>query len=343
MKKILITTPFFPPNVGGPAEHSKNIFDNFKLKYNVEVVIFSRYLNLPTIIRHLFFLIEIFKKIRDKDLIFCFDSFSAAIPTILASIFCNKKVILRIGGDLVSEQYCEVELLSLDDFYKKLINKDIKLNLKLKIKLYLQKFVIQKSYGIIFTSVWQKNIYDNYYKLPKNIYIINNPLPNNKTILMNINNNEINKNLFLSITRNISFKNLSNLRKAFELAKKEKTELILETKNINKELLLKKMSLSRAYICASIYDISPNTVLESFSLNLPCILTKNTGFYELLKDKGVCRFIDPLNIEDIKNAIIEMTDDNEYFKYKNNLKNFIWTETWDSIYKKYDKIITENT
>ena len=141
----------------------------------------------------------------------------------------------------------------------------------------------------------------------------------------------------------MAFKNQKKVIEAIELAKEQFENIYFENQLGSWDSCLKRISLSRAYICASISDISPNQVLESLSLGIPVIMTKHSGFYELLKDKNVARFIDPFKVEDLRDAIIEMCHDDIYNLYKKSLEEFnqnsSWPETWESLFKKYEIII----
>lgn len=346
MKKILLATPMMPPTAGGPATHAKKLYEFFGSQaelYTVDLFNFETVKNSR--LRHLKAFFKILKLGRGKDIIFCLDGFSVALPAILANKFLNKKIVLRIGGDLVHEQYVEEFLVPMDLFYEKLKKGEIKLGWKLNLKLSVQKYVLRKASKIIFTTNWQKEIYEKFYQLPKTI-VINNPADKiDRSVYVNIPYDKKSDLTFTSITRQVAFKNQAKIREAIDLAKQDFPNIYLDTELGSWESCLKRISMSRAYICASISDISPNQVLESLSLGIPVIMTKNSGFYELLKDKGVARFIDPFNLDDIKNAILEMCQMQIYNEYKKNAEEFneknLWPENWTTLFAKYEIIIDE--
>jgi glycosyltransferase involved in cell wall biosynthesis len=98
--------------------------------------------------------------------------------------------------------------------------------------------------------------------------------------------------------------------------------------------------MSRAYICASVSDISPNQVLEAVSLKIPIIISKHTGITNILKENKVARVVDPFNISDMENAVLEMCNDEIYNEYKKNLEKFTWPQTWTTLFKQYESIIS---
>lgn len=353
-KKILIATPMMPPTSGGPAIHAKKLMEFFvggsQASAQAELFNFEKLNKYPAGVRHVLAFLKIFKMSLGKDIIFALDGFSVALPAVIVGIITRKKVILRIGGDLVHEQYVENNLISMDVFYEKLKAGQLKLNWKLKIKLWVQKFVNNNASGIIFNTTWQKKMYENFYNLPANIWIILNPLEKiDDSVLEQIDYTPSSNLTFTSITRDVAFKNKKNLRLAIEDAKKMFPDIVLEEKTGNWAETLKKIFVSRAYVCASISDICPNTVLESLSVGVPVIMTRNSGLYELLKqknpDEDFCIFVDPFSVADIANAVLLMCNEARYTKLKNNAVNFtknnLWSQNWKTLCRQYEEIARE--
>lgn len=361
MKKILIATPMMPPTAGGPATHAKKLSEFFSANGAGEaraastLFNFEKYKKYPSGIRHFltfFTFINPFSKyyFRKFDIIFAFDGFTVALPAILAGIILNKKIILRIGGDFVYENFLYIKEVDYESYYENL-NKNLQIikskNYSLYLKFLIQKFILEKSYGIIFNTAWQKDIFSKHYNLKnKKLFVIENPIEKisheefqNEKLSRSF-QDAINKNkfIFTSITRDIPYKNLKRLKKVFaELGDK----FYLDMQHGTHNSCLKRISLSHAYICASLSDISPNQVQEALSLKIPIIISKYTGITNYLDKQGVVKVIDPFSEDDIKNAILSMTDSNIYAKYKNNLNNFFWPQNWDSLFKQYQEIIFE--
>lgn len=347
MIKILLATPMMPPTAGGPATHAKKLYDYFNNQSDnrVEFFNFESLNKYPAGIRHFFAFVQIFYKSLSVSTILCLDGFSVALPSTVVKILLGKKLILRIGGDLVHEQYVEQDTVSMDEFYVKLKAGEINLSSKLKIKLLIQKFVLKNADTIVFTTSWQRDMYTNFYTLPESQIVINNPI--DKIDFDNIlsDKNKLDnplpedKIIFTSITRDVAFKNQKRVKEAIEKVLLINKDVYLETKRGARESCLYKISNSRAYICASISDISPNQVLEALSIGVPVIMTKNSGFFELFKDKNVCRFVEPNNVDDIRDAILEMCEDNIWNNYRINISNLDWPESWDTLLAKYDNLL----
>jgi glycosyltransferase involved in cell wall biosynthesis len=354
MSNILLATPMMPPTPGGPATHAKKLFDHF----GWTLFNFEKYKNFPSGIRHILAFFEIFQLSKRADIIFALDGFTVALPAVLVGRITGKKVILRIGGDFIYENFLHIKEADYESFYRSFNNNKKQMGWKLYFKYLVQKFVTQNCYGIIFNTNWQKKIFEEHYSLKdKKLFVIENPIePISKEIYENEqlspefeNAIQENKFIFTSITRDIPYKNLTRLKRVFSKLESTFTspegggwEGALETTQGSWPSCLKRISYSRAYICASISDISPNTVLEALSLGIPVIMTKYCGLTEQLKDTGVVRLVDPFNEQDIQNAIIEMCDDVIYNQYMINIQKFNKehsNQTWEKLYRQYQEII----
>ncbi len=322
--KILIATGIFPPDIGGPAQYAKELAEEFlRQGHKVKVLAYKFKKKLPTGIRHLFYFLRLFFSLGGIDLIIALDTFSVGLPTILAARIFGKKTILRTGGDFLWENYVQKtgNPLTIKDFY----DKKPKLSLKFKLVFSLSKFVLKNSSAIVFSTKWQRDIFIKNYGLDFNkTFIIENFYGDKKN-----NAEPIGKN-FLWAGRRIKIKNLSLLETAFSEAQKQNSSIKLNiSEKISHENLMEKIKNCYAVILPSLSEISPNFILDAISFNKPFILTKETGFYEKLKEIGL--FVDPLDKEDIKNKILFLTDGKNYLEYKNRISNFKFGHSWKEI------------
>ena len=353
MKKVILVTPHMPPTAGGPSIHAKKLLDHFSTAPNppsqmkgiqISLFNFEKYKKYPSGIRHLLAFFSIFKKSVGKDTILALDGFTVALPSIFVGKILRKKVIIRVGGDFIYEQFLNLKQVDFLNFYKNFNLHKKFFSWKLYLKYLVQKFVLQNADEIIFNTSWQRNIFQQHYKLSPKLYVVENPVEAieskvyenakvNDSFLEKVNSQ---KYIFTSITRDIPYKNLKRLKKVFsEMGE----NYFLETEQGSRESCLKRISLSRAYICASISDISPNQVQEALSLKIPIIISKYTGITEYIEKQGVAKVVDPFDENDIKNALLEMCDESKYLEYKKNLENFKWPQTWESLFEQYKEIL----
>lgn len=190
---IVIATGIFPPDVGGPATFVKNLSKRLVGKsVKVTVVTYSDLereekededynivripRRLPFGLRHFEYLFWLFLASINHDLVYAQDITAAGLPALIVQQILGKKMIMRIGGDLLWERYAESRRthLSMNEFYKKGTHKN-------KLIFKIGKKVLGNCERIFVTAENLKKIYIKYYGVePSKIEILHNPLPNFK-------------------------------------------------------------------------------------------------------------------------------------------------------------------
>ncbi len=324
MKKILIATGIFPPDIGGPAQYAKNLLEEFLRRgFKARVLSYKTEKRLPPGLRHLWYFFRLLFVLPDSDLIIALDTFSVGLPAVLAAKIFNKKIIIRTGGDFLWESYVERtgHLIALPRFYEKMPV----LSVKEKIVFSLTKFLLKNCSALVFSTSWQKEIFERYYGLKSNkSFIIENFFGEKITSSAPKEKN------FIYAGRPLKLKNLEILKGAFGEAAKQDSGLKLEiiTGRPYSEVM-EKLRRCYAAILVSLSEISPNFILDAISANKPFILTKETGLYEKLKDIGI--FINPLDKNDIKEKILSLANDKIYEETKNKIENFNFRHAWEEI------------
>ncbi|MEK7515502.1 MAG: glycosyltransferase family 4 protein [Patescibacteria group bacterium] len=103
--KIVIATPLYPPEIGGPATYAKLLEDGLLAKgVEVELVKFSEVRHLPKIIRHYVYYRLILKAARSADVILALDPVSVGLPAMYAARKARKPFVVKIVGDYAWEQ-----------------------------------------------------------------------------------------------------------------------------------------------------------------------------------------------------------------------------------------------
>lgn len=103
--KLVIATPLYPPEIGGPATYAKLLEEGLpKQGISVEVVKFSDVRRLPNAIRHIAYCQKILNRARNADAILALDALSVGWPVYFANLFLRKPFFVKIVGDHVWEQ-----------------------------------------------------------------------------------------------------------------------------------------------------------------------------------------------------------------------------------------------
>ena len=297
--KILITTGIYPPESGGPATYVKNLARVLvEQGHQVGVITYSdqssyngddslnykliRIKKGNKILNYIKFFKVVNKNVKNFDLVYCFDHFSAGIPSVLACKLNKKKIAIRVGGDFIWERYVEKtgEEISLKEYYSKKKN-----NNDWRFKVI--NFIFKLTDLLIFSTDFQKDIFEEHYALNyKKIKIIPNPIIVEKETENSLNRNrEIVwagrmlklKNLFnlvlvFSEIKNNNFKLVlfgeGNIKKDLEVfIKKNNFQNIEINDKISQKSLNEKIKSCHAFVLPSHTDISPNIILNCIRYN----------------------------------------------------------------------------
>ena len=109
--KLLIATPLYPPEIGGPATYAKALEDGLPQvgelnspALEVEVVKFGEVRHLPKLIRHWAYYRRVLRAAREADVVLALDPVSVGLPACLAAKKAMKPFVVKIVGDYAWEQ-----------------------------------------------------------------------------------------------------------------------------------------------------------------------------------------------------------------------------------------------
>lgn len=119
--KLVIATPLYPPEIGGPATYAKLLEDGLPGKgIEVELVKFSDVRHMPKLIRHYAYYRRVLRAARTADAVLALDPVSVGLPAMKAAKKAGKPFFLKIVGDYAWEQGQQRfgVTVSLDEFVK---------------------------------------------------------------------------------------------------------------------------------------------------------------------------------------------------------------------------------
>lgn len=103
--KLVIATPLYPPESGGPATYARTLETELpKRGWSVEVVKFADVRALPKLRRHLAYAKLAYRAAKRADAVLALDPVSVGVPTMLACFFARRPYFLKVGGDYAWEQ-----------------------------------------------------------------------------------------------------------------------------------------------------------------------------------------------------------------------------------------------
>ena len=103
--KLLISTPLYPPDIGGPATYAHTLETELpKRGIEVSLLKFGDVRHLPKGIAHVAYAIKLFRALSDIDMIIALDVASVGFPTALVAMLRGRKFVVKIVGDYAWEQ-----------------------------------------------------------------------------------------------------------------------------------------------------------------------------------------------------------------------------------------------
>lgn len=328
--KILIASGIYPPDIGGPAQYARNLFETWRREGNdVKVAAYRWERAFPPLIRHILYFTKVIRKGWGADLILVLDTWSAAVPTMLACKLMGKKYILRTGGDFLWEDFVERtgEPVLFREFYEK--KRDFTFKEKLVFK--WGGASLRNAACVIFSTKWQRDIFVPVYKIdPTKTEIVANFCGAREEFM------EPENRSFVGGTRVLRWKNIDLLKSAFAKAEemvkaKGLADVELDLGRAVYSSFVEKIRRSYAVILVSIGDISPNMILDAIRAGTPFIVTKETGIADLIRPCAI--FVDPLDEKDISEKIVWLADPKNRAEQAKKVQQFSFAHTWEDIAK----------
>lgn len=336
LMKILIASGIYPPDIGGPAQYARNLYETWKKRGDdVKVAAYRWERAFPPILRHFLYFLKIIRKGWNADLILVLDTWSAAVPAMYACKLMHKKYIIRTGGDFLWESYVERtgDMVLFKDFYNTSMNK---FSRKEKLVFKLGGASLRSAYLLIFSTKWQRDIFEKVYNLDtKKSRIVENYCGEREPFI------EPENRMFVAGTRPLKWKNADLLKEVFEEARNEVKRLNLPDIELDcgkavYDSFVEKIHRSYAVILISLGDISPNMILDAVRTGTPFIVTKENGITHLIKDAAL--FVDPKNRKDIIEKIVWLADPKNRDIQAKKVQKLLFKHSWEEIAEEIVKI-----
>lgn len=319
--RIVIATPFYPPETGILATYAAGIEGALKsLGHDVVVVVFDK--RFPPIVRHVAYTARLLSVLSGASFVLALDTWSVGIPTLIASRIRSIPLVLRIGGDYLWEHYIARtgEEILISEFYAVARG----LSLLERVIHGCNALLLRSAHHVFFNTLFQKRIWDAAYQIPPELSsILENFYPAKRTAP------PAKKAVFVSANRGARYKNIARLKAAFDRVQARHPDIELDTRMVPHDQQLVRLASSYAAIIPSISEIGSNIAIESVSFGRPFITTSDTGTKERLAECGL--YIDTRSTEALEAAIKQLLDPEVYERLAHAAQAFSFTHSWDEI------------
>ncbi|MBU3968912.1 glycosyltransferase family 4 protein [Patescibacteria group bacterium] len=351
--KIVIATPVYPPEIGGPATYTVELVNRIKNKHNIIIVTFAdnpiildriKFLytskKRPLPIRLLLFFLKLLFASRSADVIYVQNAMAAGLPAMLVSKLLRKPLVLKFVGDEAWERATQQKITTkeLGEFLQ---NPDK--NLKIKIMMIIQGIVLRNSDIITTPSLYLGEELKRAYKIKNNSFKVNyNAMDddeNNEVYDASVKIKKI-KNQIMTTARLVVWKGIDGVIKAVSILKNkipniklvvagdgpemDNLKKLVNDLNVSENVKLlgrvtrietfKLRKESEIYVLNSTYEGLPHTVLTSFSSKIPVIATDIPGTNEVVYHKKTGLLVPPRNAEKLAEEIELLLKDKDLQK-----------------------------
>ena len=156
--KILVVTPLYPPEIGGPATRAV-ILERELPKRGIEVDIlpFSTVRHRSKVFGRIVYAWQIFKRARSADLLYVLDPVSVGFPAMIAAFFAFRPYLLSVVGDYAWEQGVQRFGVkeTLDQFVELPASR---YRLPVRMLIFIERFVARFAKRIVAPSKYLKGI-----------------------------------------------------------------------------------------------------------------------------------------------------------------------------------------
>ncbi|MAZ41050.1 hypothetical protein CL654_02945 [bacterium] len=280
---ILIATGLYPPDIGGPANHTILLEKELpKRGWKVRTASFRFFRKFPRIVRHSLYFDFLFLKAFGSRIVYAQDTVSVGFPALLVSKLLRKKFVVRVPGDYAWEQARARHgvLDSLEDFQTK------RYGFFVEFLRSIQRRVVQGADLVIVPSDYMKGIVSGWGVEPQTVYSsIDMPL-----------SYELPKKrpegfLIVSAGRRVPWKGFEALE---SVVQKEKDWHLFIASDLSKKEALGWIKTADVFVLNSTYEGLSHVLIETMSLDTPIITTNIGGNPELIED-GINGILIPSN------------------------------------------------
>jgi len=300
--RLLIATPLYPPEIGGPATYAKILSDELpKRRIEVEVVKFSEIRHLPKIVRHYAYYRRVLAMARQCDAVLALDPVSVGLPAMQAAQKAKKPFVVKIVGDYAWEQGQQRfgVTQSLDEFVK-----SSRVPFMVRVLRKIQIRVAAAATQVIVPSEYLKTIVTAWGIAPEKIKVIYNGMVLPEHVEAQTKNSD--EFLIVSSGRDVPWKGFDAIKR---IVKKEQDWRFFLAHGLSRSEALGWVKTADVFVLNSQYEGFAHALIEAMMLGTPVVATRVGGNPELITDGDTGMLVPAGDDEALHAALMKVAND----------------------------------
>lgn len=344
--KIVIATPIYPPEIGGPATYTKELCHHLAGEHDITVIAYTNSSEAadvfpntrlvpvgkgrPLPVRLLVFLIKLLRASKRIDVIYVQNAMAAGLPVALVHMMTGIPFVLKFVGDEAWERATQQKRTAkrLEDFME---NPDG--GIKIRLMMMVQGFVLRRAQIVTTPSAYLSEALVRTYGVKRENAVVNYNAAENPEIIP-FATTRIPRQI-ATTARLVSWKGIDGIIRALAKVKKKFPDASLviagdgpELPNLQKiakefnvsdsVTFLRNVSRaetwhlrknSEVYVLNSTYEGLPHTVLTSFAAEIPMVATDIPGTNEAVYHEKTGLLVKPGDDTELATAIERLFSD----------------------------------
>jgi glycosyltransferase involved in cell wall biosynthesis len=346
--KIIIATPIYPPEIGGPATYTKELCERLHKDHDITVIAYTDVREAftgtklipiskrrPLPVRLIKFFFAVLKASRGADVIYVQNAMAAGLPVALVSIITGKPFVLKFVGDEAWERATQHKLTKkrLEEFLE---NPDAPL--KIRLMMMVQGFVLRRAKIVTTPSAYLLEELKKRYGVRPDRAIVNYNAAEDTEVLPF--EPKVVPHQIVTTARLTAWKGVDGIIRALKIIRKTHPDATLVVAGEGPEMenlkaLVKELSLenevtllgkisraetwqlrknSEVYVLNSTYEGLPHTVLTSFAAEIPTVATNIPGTNEAVYNEDTGLLVEPGDTDGLAKAVERYFEDPELCK-----------------------------
>lgn len=341
--KIILATPLYPPEIGGPATYVKELAQKLKNEHEVTIVAYastSEKIHGTTLItvskrraipvRLAKFTYELWRAARCADVVYVQNAVAAGLPAVIVRLLTRTPVVLKFVGDESWERATQLKQTQkqLDEFLAKPEG-----SMRIRLIGVLQGFVLRHVSTVTTPSQYLADTIIRAYRVPVSRMVVNynaaeetEAVPFSATVV---------PHQIVATARLTEWKGIDGIIRAVALLARDFPDVLFKVAGdgpaeSSLKALVHKLGIqshvdflgrvsraetwhvrktSQVYVLNSLYEGLPHTVLTSFAAQIPVVATDIPGTNEAVYDGVSGLLVPPRDDEALAKAIARLFRD----------------------------------